>query len=106
MFITEVVCPQFSVLTSPVQEAEIGPVVLSWLDPPKKIELAFGHEITFVLRSDNKDYAEKLRSRLEREEHYLDLLHQTCMDVLAATGVLISTWTEESSGINAFEAAE
>lgn len=104
--ITEVLCPQFSVLTSPVKPVTIGPLVLSRLDKAKSIHRAFNTGTTFVVRTDDLSYQTTIQDQLDQETVFLDKPHLTCMELLSAASVLISTWTEETSGINAFEAAE
>jgi len=104
--ITHVLCPQFSILTSPVKHATTGPLVLSRLDSSKAIHLAFNTGVTFVVRTDDLKYQATIQDQLDQETVYLDQPHSTCMELLSTASVLISTWTEETSGINAFEAAE
>ena len=105
-FVTEVLCPQYSTTTDEVLHGSTGPLVLSRIAAEKKIHIAFGLEATFVCRSDNKKYLEKIQGKLKTEIFHVDRPYSECMDYLRHSSVLLSTWTDETSGINAFEAAE
>lgn len=105
-FVTRVLCPQFSTVTADVLPASSGPIVLSRIAPEKKIHIAFGTGSTFVCRKDNKKYFEKLETKFSNESFLFDLPYSDCMEHLRTAQLLISTWKDETSGINAFEAAE
>lgn len=104
--VTEVLCPQFSSCTDKVKPSNGRPVVLSRISKEKALHRAFGVGATFIVRSDDPEYEESVAQDLKHEKVLRDLPHAECMKRLAEAHVLISTWTEETSGINAFEAAE
>jgi len=105
-FITRVLCPQFSTTVADVRPASSGPIVLSRIAPEKKIHIAFGIGATFVCRRDNKKYFESIKEKFSKETCVLDATYDDCMEHLRGAQLLISTWKDETSGINAFEAAE
>lgn len=106
--VTHVVCPQFSKLPvdAPLAKCDGKPAVLSRIAPEKKIHLAFGNGVKFIVREDNADYYEKIKDGLRQEDVRRNYSHARSLDELSQATVLLSTWTDETSGINAFEAAE
>lgn len=101
-FIDEVRAPLSSTYRGPVLPATLPGIVLSRMSAEKKIERAFGNGLGFVLATTSRGY----RPDLSGESHVLDLPYEDCMSVLAESAFLVSTWEDETYGLNALEAAE
>ena len=101
-FIDEVRSPLGSTCKDPVKPATLPGIVLSRMSAEKKIERAFGNGLNFVLATTSRNY----KPDLSGESVVLDAPYEECMSVLAESAFLVSTWEDETYGLNALEAAE
>lgn len=101
-FVDEVRSPLQSTYRGKVLPATLPGIVLCRMAAEKKIERAFGNGLNFVLATTSRDY----RPDLSGESVLLDQPYETCMEVLAESAFLVSTWEDETYGLNALEAAE
>jgi glycosyltransferase involved in cell wall biosynthesis len=77
-------------------------MVLSRLSPEKNLSSTLGLGLTFIVRLDARNYDLDLSG----ESCLLDAPYEDCMERLRSAAFLVSTWTDETYGLNALEAAE
>ena len=107
-FIEDVFIPQLSILDNrPIElKPTLTGVVLARIAEEKQIHRVFGYDLSFVCSEDNETYYHKILGKLNKENVYLNHSHSDAMQILGRHEFLVSTWANETSGINAFEAAE
>jgi hypothetical protein len=101
-FVDEVRFPMESACTDEVKPATLPGCVLARLAPEKQIERAFGNGLNFIVSKTARNY----QPDLSQESVVLDAPYEECMAALAESAFLVSTWEDETYGINALEAAE
>jgi len=101
-FVDEVRFPLGSTCRDPVKPAALPGIVLSRMAKEKKLERALGNGLNFMLSRVSRGYVLDTTG----ESVVFDQPWETCMEVLAESAFLVSTWEDETYGLNALEAAE